>query len=209
MRQEHQAPAEFVTTTYTPARLASLESDVFVPTLQACAIGLGVGLAAGCVTLLFGGPVAGLEGGDLWAWAGRIGAGSGVVSLAGSVVVFTLGARRLLWAREEWQGRDIDGDGTVGRPEPPRVRVEWHDPTTKRTKYIDLPATVEQLGRVAVAVLRNGKAFSRPALRGTIPQAVYRRLASEMVRRGLARDLPGNKRELTPAGRAILRKFLD
>ena len=127
--------------------------------------------------------------------------------MASSVVVFTLGARRLLWAREEWQGRDIDGDGEIG--EPTHVRVELHDQANKQTRFADLPVTLAELQRVAVAVLKNGRAFSRPALRGVLSQGKFNRLAAEMERRGLCVKLPGNRRELLASGKAVLRQVLE
>ena len=65
---------------------------------------------------------------------------------------------------------------------------------------------------MATAVLHNGKAFSRPALvdqAGTVSQGKYNRLAKEMERRGLLAKTPGNKRTLTVAGKATLRRALD
>ena len=66
----------------------------------------------------------------------------------------------------------------------------------------------EKLHALAVAVIRNGRPFSRPGLPGVLSQTEYNRTAALMVRRGLALDLPGNRRELTPAGRAVLRRVL-
>lgn len=180
---------------------------MFVPVLQALSMGLAVGLGAGVVTLLLGGPIAGLQSAELWAWSGRIGGVGTALGASVSTVVFVLGHRRALWQRERWLDRDLDGDGVIG--EPTRIRVELHDAVKQQTRYVDLPVSEDQLRAVAVAVLRNGKAFSRPGLRGVLSQGRYNRLAKVMVKRGLARDLPGNKRELTGAGRAILRKALD
>jgi len=208
MRNEQQAIGEFMTTTVTPARLASLESDVFVPVLQGVAIGLSVGILGGVVTLMLGGPIAELQGGLLWAWAGRLAGVSFALGLSGSVVAFVLGHRRAIWRRERRLGQDLDGDGYIGEPE--RVTIEIRDPDNKKqTRYVDLPVSLDELTAIAVAVLRNGKTFSRPGLRGVLSQGKYNRLAATMVKRGLARDLPGNRRELTGAGRAILRKMLS
>ena len=204
MRHEQTAASEFVRTEYTPARLADLRSDVAVPIAQGAAVGVSVGLAAGVVVLLFG---FGLQGWSRWAMAGKVTAGAAVLATAAAVVWLVIDHRRHLWERERWLDRDLDGEGVIGEPE--RVRVELHDASNKQTRYVDLPISTAKLKALAVAVVLNGKALSRPALRGILSQTEYNRTAKEMVRRGLARDLPGNKRELTAAGRAVLRRALD
>jgi hypothetical protein len=90
-----------------------------------------------------------------------------------------------------------------------RVRVELHDRNKQQTRYIDLPVSEVELRHVAIAVLHNGKAFSRPALAGILPQRKYNALAKEMVRRGLAHRLSGNRRVLSAAGRTVLRRVLE
>jgi len=142
---QHEVSPEFVTTTVTPARLASLESDVFVPVLQGIAVGVSVGILGGVGTLLLGGPVAHLQGGVLWAWAGRLAGVSFALGLSGSVVAFVLGHRRAIWQRERRLGRDIDGDGYVGEPD--TVRVEMVSDNGKHSKYTDLPVSMDELCR--------------------------------------------------------------
>ena len=189
MRYE-QSTSDFITTSQ-PGRLGlGLENQVFVPVLQSLSVGLSVALAAGVLTLL---------GGATWVTAGRWAAGVGVLSWAGTTVWFVVGGRQALWAREELIGRDLDGDGTIGEPEPKTVRVELHDAARQQTKYVDLPLPESKLRVLAVAVVLNGKPFSRRGLRGVLSQSEYARTSSELVRRGLARDIDG-KRELTLAG---------
>ena len=203
MRNEQTASApDFVTSEYQGARLASLESDVFVPVLQALAVGAAVGLAAGvlCLLLTDGSGLA------LWAKAGRVAAAVGAISLAGTVVWFVLAGRAALWSKE----RVTDGYGQEDDTfvEPTMIRLEIHGDDKRKVHFVDLAISEDKLRAMAAAVLKNGKAFSRPALRGVLSQTEYNRVAKEMVRRGLARDLPGNKRELTAAGRAVLKKML-
>ena len=199
---------DFVTTTTTPGRLANLESDLAVPVGQALAVSVAVGLAGGVGTLLLGGPIGDLYGGELWAWSGRV-LGLGTAgTLATTTAIFVIQTRKALLAKvEQWTGQDLDGDQVIG--EPPTVRAELHDPTTGKQQFFDLPLPPSKVKALAAAVLHNGKAFSRPALKGVLSQGQYHQVARYFVRRGLARNLPGRKlRELTPAGRAILRRAL-
>ena len=204
MRHNSETTAGFVRTEYTPGRLADLRSDVAVPIAQGAAVGIALGAAAGVIVLVFG---FGLDGWQRWAMAGKVTAGAAVLATAAAIVWLVIDHRRHLWERERWLDRDLDGDGVIGEPE--RVRVELHDANNKQTRYVDLPLSLPKLKALAVAVLLNGKTLSRTALRGVLSQTEYNRTAKEMVRRGLARDLPGNKRELTAAGRAVLRRTLD
>ena len=208
MRHNAETAGGFVTTTTTPARLASLEGDVAVPVLQAIAVGLAVGLALLVGVLLLGGPVAGLEGRALWAWAGRVGGVGAVLSLAGAVLLFVAQHRRALWSRETRQGEDLDGD--AGEPE--TVRIELYDANKQQTRWIDLPVSDRKLREVARAVLWRRRNFSRPALcneAGILSQTEYHKLAAAMIKRGLLIELPGNQRELTAVGRSILRHFME
>ncbi len=193
----------------TPQR-ATIDGDVLVPLLQALSLGFALGLAAGTLVLLLGGPMADLRGGELWSWAGRIAGGAAAVTLAVALVRFIAEHRALLWQIESMTGRDLDGDGEIGEPETV-VRVELVDKAAKQVRYVDLPLSDDKVRDVARACLRLGAAFSRPALcddMHALSQAEYHKLAGAMVDAGLARDLPGNKRELTGAGRAVLGKWL-
>lgn len=88
---------------------------------------------------------------------------------------------RLLWKVERITGRDLDRDGHQG--EPPRVvRVEIDERHAGgfSRRWGDLPVDEEKMVDVALAI--DG---------------------------GLLRELPGNNRELTPAGRAMMRQLLE
>ncbi|MBU0777618.1 hypothetical protein KKH23_10310 [Patescibacteria group bacterium] len=200
--------AEGIRYVETPGRLAELRSDVAVPVLQAAAIAGALGLAVGILAALWIGPGRDLAGLELWSWAGRLAATASAIALLVAIVVFVLQHRKVLLSIEEWTGRDLDGDHQVGKPEPPRVRVELHDQVKQQTRYVDLPVSELELRHVAIACLHNGRAFSRPALAGILSQRKYNALAKEMVRRGLAHRLSGNRRVLSAAGRACLRRVL-
>ena len=199
--------AEGIRYVETPGRLAELRSDVAVPVLQAAAIAGALGLAVGILAALWVGPSRDLAGLELWAWSGRLAATASAIALLVAIVAFVLQHRRVILSIEEWAGRDIDGDGYIGPP--PMVRVELHDQVKQQTRYVDLPVSELELRHVAIACLHNGRAFSRPALAGILSQRKYNRLAKEMVRRGLAHRLSGNRRVLSAAGRACLRRVLD
>ena len=169
-----------------------------------------MGLGAGVVVLLLGGPIFALRGGQLWAWAGRIGGVCGVLSWAGATVWLVIDHRKLLWAVETTTGRDLDGDGKAGKPSVVRVKLERDGPG-QRLRVVDLPVTDAQLYAVAVA-LDTGATFGRPSLvddRRVLTQGQYRKLGRAMVKAGLARDLPGNQRELTGSGRSLMRRVLE
>ena len=203
--RRYDTDADFVTTSYSPTRLARLESDVIVPALQAALVAAAVGLGAGVCVLTLGGPIADLQGAELWTWAGRIAGTTGALTWAYTTVQLVIDHRRLLWAAET---TDADGHQVRARDVAPVVRVELSSNNGQQVRFIDLPISDAKLRAVAVAVLRNGRAFSRPALAGVLSQGDYHKLAAALVNRGLARDLPGNKRELTAAGRAVLRRVL-
>ena len=207
--KQHHTTAEGIRYIETPGRLAELRSDVAVPVLQAAAIAGALGLAVGIVAALWVGPGRDLAGLELWAWSGRLAATASAIALLVAIVAFVLQHRKVILSIEEWTGRDLDGDGYIGPPEPAVVRVELNNKQQGQTVIANLPISPERLHALAVAVLRNGRPFSRPGLRGVLTQTEYNRLAPLMVRRGLARDLPGKRRELTPAGRAVLRRVLS
>ena len=206
MRQ-HRTEAEQLIRTTTPGRLAHLESDVFVPVLQAAAIAAAVGLASGVLVLLWIGPGRNLQGGALWSWAGRIAGTAAVLALAAATVGFVLGHRRALWRVEELIGADLDGDRQVGEPEPPKVtRIELVEDQGKHRRFVALPVPDDKLRLVARACLWHGKQFSRRELSRILSQGEYTKLADAMLGGGLLRETPTG-RELTASGRAVLRRY--
>ena len=147
MRYETESDAGFVTTTQ-PGRGAALEPDVWVPALQGALLGAAVGLGAGVIVLLLGGPVVGLRGGELWSWAGRVAGTAGVLTWAGSTVWRVIDHRKLLWAVETTTGLDLDGDGKAGKPSTVRVQLE-REQRGQRLRVVDLPVSDVQLYALA------------------------------------------------------------
>ena len=186
-----------------PIRGQTKESDVVVPFLKAVIYGV----TGGTLSLLASVPLT--LANDWSLWFPPIGAGvTGLLSFSLAWTLLDADARRTLWKLEEWAGADIDG--YVGEPQK-TVRVELSEPEKKAMRFLNLPVSDETLRDVAMAVLRNGRPFSRRALAGIIPESDFNRLHGAMIQAGLARykgSKPNAGTELTPAGRAVLKHFL-
>ena len=118
-------------------------------------------------------------------------------------------ARILCAAYRLYQGAGMPREGLLT---PSTVRVELSGPGEDLRIAVDLPLGYDKLYSMADAVIRHNTAFSRPALcdrAQVLSQAEYARLARAMVEAGLVQDMPGNKRELTPAGRELLENLLE
>ncbi len=178
--------------------------------------GVGVDLARAAVTGVFVGCGTAFALGALPYWVPGFLVGAGVRWLVSEV-----DARRQLWRVERVTGRDLDGDGLVGDPDSqaptqrPGVEVTVIEKPKRnhaRLRYAHLSVDDSKLKGVARAVLDNGVNFSRPGLcdqAGVLTQSEYNRLAQELEAGGLLVSLPGNRRELTAAGRSLLRRALD
>lgn len=160
----------------------------------------------------------------------------GMLALAAGLAV-TLGrwlplARRALHVYELATGADLDLDGAIGEPEtdqnqpnptaqawppaqlqPAPVRVVLETPDQRHTSIIDLPGKPDQVQALARGLLAGdplthahwtgaGQPFSR---------AEFEQLRGELIRRGLAtwrnQGNRANGAELTPAGRAVMRRL--
>ena len=195
-----------MTTEARGGRAATLESDVAVPGAQAAMLGVAVGLGAGVIVLLLGGPVFGLRGADLWSWSGRIAGVVCVGTLAASLVLLVVDQRKLLWWAESVTGADLDRDGSTGKP--PRTTIQVTDPTKRHMRLVDLPLSDDRLTNVAREVLANGAAFSRRGLAGVLSQHEYEQLSKAMLKGGLLVEMPDRTRELSGSGRALFRKLV-
>ena len=132
----------------------------------------------------------------------------GLVVAAGVWAYLLTDHVRQLWQIERWLGRDLNSDNVVGPPEPERVvRVEVK--SQNRMRWVDLPIGDKQLAEVARAVLVLRKPFSRRGLAEELSQDQYRQLAGVMVGAGLLVETANNKRELSAAGRQLLRQMLE
>ncbi len=179
----------------------TITGDYLVPLLQAVTLGVLVG---GGLLLTFGEPILARGAGTLatvgWYLRGIWSTGPGV-----------------LWRSETVFGRDINGDGHVGRPEPvpepqERIRVETIERkgrTHHFLGYTDLPEwfNAERARRLAVIVLANGKPFSRRGLGDVLSQGEYPDLAESFLAARLVFQ-KGSGYEMTESGRRFLRRFL-
>ena len=182
----------FETETVLAERGSLIEDFVIVPLLQAAACSAAVGLAAGVLAAGVGAAL--LDVTKPFGVGLKVGGGVGCLTLAILVVWFV------------WEERH-------GQPEAPPsanpdpVRVEVTEGKTMR--FADLPLDRTKLRAVAAA-LNTGTSFSRPGLvdrRHILTQTEYHRLSAAMEKGGLVIKLPGNRRELTASGRAMMRRL--
>lgn len=180
--------------------LHSYRSGVWLPLLQASVTGGLIGLAVGLLALLAGIQNPAAWGGLAW------------------VSVQTAAWFMLLW---RWLAltrpvetiirQDLDGDGHIGEPRQVRVIVESDD--RRHVEFIDLPASQEQLGRLAVGLLA-GHSLSESAWTGAggpFSRREFQHLRDELIRRGLVSWVNPSARaqgvELTKPGRAVMRRI--
>lgn len=188
-----------------PARGASIESDVAVPGLQAAISGLLSGVAVLALALGFG-----------WDSPLRIAAAVAIAVTILTWIGLLSAHRRLLWELEEIRNRDIDGDGEIGRPEPPQpepiTRVEVIDEGGHRIRWFDVPLEDRDLERLARALLVERRALARRHLDDIIAEDQYTDVLDALIE-GDAVRLKGKSRqagvELTAVGRAFLRQYLN
>jgi len=175
------------------ARPGDLRGDLVLP------------LGQSLVTGLVGGLVGGILGG--WTWAAVA-----AVAAFGLAWLVLLAQTRQGLSTVEWvTGQDPAEDHIINPGAPARsVRIELAEqrPGGGRLRFLDLPITEARLSDVARAVLEGGANFSRPGLAGVLSQNEYHKLAKAMLAAGLLVDVGGNRRELSAAGRALLRRVL-
>lgn len=184
-----------------PAR-EPVREDVLVLVAWAGITGLAIGLGAVPLTMW-----------QSWPWWTPAGVAAGGFAI--SWLMLLADWRKALWRVEEITHADLDGDKIVGEPErkPDVVHIELEEQqqTGRRVRYLDLPVSDEEIHRVAVAVLLHQRPFSRRALADLLSDTKFRKLQRAMIEAGLA-FYPGGPNagaELTAAGRAILRHYLN
>ena len=196
--QAPQGPQVQQSSTY---RADGLHERVTIPGLRAAIVAVPAGLLSG---LLIGWT--GLAWPVLYVMP--------TVTMIVFVFVFWAGSKRGQWLIERIVGADLDGDGYRGEPpaQPlPPVRVEVVQDGGQREDWIDLPYP-EKLPELAEGLL-SGRSYALNVWAG--PGALYSRAEFEqlrdvLIKRGLARwkgKDPRNGWELTPAGRAVMRRL--
>ena len=178
----------------SPARPASVESDVMVPGAQALATGAAFCVIAIPITIYFHlhwtTPLTVLAIGTAGTW------------------MILLGAhRRLLWTVETIINRDIDGDGKTGNPKPARVEVAIKE--HRHTQMDDLPGPVDALREFAHDIHSGRVTFSeRGARKSGYGATAFKELRTIFITRGWATwTVPGESRQgvkLTAKGRAVM-----
>jgi hypothetical protein len=179
---------------------------VVVPGLQAAITGALCGAAAGLVVILFKIDFS------------AIGAAAGVWILSTLVSWLSYRGR---WQRvlELVMGVDLNESGGIGDdpnqapgPSPDRITVELLQDGGRRGDFIDLPYP-ERLPALASGLL-DGRQFSQTAWASggqLYSRAEFETMRAELLRGGLIRWVregsPKQGTELTPAGRAIMRRL--
>ena len=199
----NQGPVE--ATRSTPARAATLESDVFVPLLQSLATGVAIAI-----------PSIGLTIWLRWEWYAPVMIG-GVTATVTWLQL--LGAhRKLLWIVETVSSLVDHGHAPEpAQPKAQKISLEVkHEEAGRmnRMQFLDLPAgvTQDQFTDWALAVsggiktparsnwVGSGKPFSRDK---------YGIFISAMVEAGILRPIPGKGNRLTSEGRQTLKSLTE
>lgn len=190
-------------TSSSPARAPSLHSDVLVPLARATVAGVFTLITSTPVSILLTFP-------KPLAWSAGVSAVAFWLAWRGGLKV----SEGTLWRLEEWLG-DLDGDGHRGQPPIGRevfVNIVQQGRVTSMVKRMKAPVPEEKLALVAKALLHDGITFSRPGLCNraqVLSQGEYHTLAAWMEKTGLVVKLPGNKRELSAAGRSALGELIE
>jgi len=193
-------------------RTSTLESDVWVPLLQAFFVALAWAvLAAVLVTLAVR-----LARWPWWAAPLAL-AVTWAVVFPWQVTVCIQERRELLWKQEEIEHRDLDGDGHVGRPEPVTLQVE----VVRQSEYgqqltiVDFGVSPEKAVVLARGILA-GRPFSEAEWTGRgkpFSRREFRALRSELLERGLLEwrnpRAPSQGVELTSVGRAVFARLAE
>lgn len=124
-----------------------------------------------------------------------------------------------LTALERITGRDLDGDGVIGRDEPQEVRVRVSSIKENghfQENIYPLPGSYEQLRELASGLIERGEPFACRIWAGRgrpFSDSQFAHLRSEMIRRGLLEQAsPKDARQgyvLTAKGEQVFRGILE
>lgn len=195
-----------------PAREPSLQGDVLVPAAQSLLTGLAIGVPSAAVM--------GMLGYDTGASLAT-GAAIGLTAISVTWLIKMDAHSRLLWLVESVTGRDIDGDGETGepepvaRPEPVRLEVvKEAAPGKFAGMNIDLPEGVDRglFAHWAAMVVNNGMSTGRTHWTGAgrpFSRELYDRFLVALETAGIIHDYgDGKGRVLTTGGKHSLKRFL-
>jgi hypothetical protein len=190
----------------TPARDASIESDVAVPAAQSVITALLLGSGGGAFAAVAGAPRSLL-----------IGVGVGATAATISWLSLLSDHRRLLWTFETVTGQDVDGDGSIGQPdqhqEPVTVEIVKRERKNHTSMhYVNLGLSEGELKRVANALLVRREPLSRRGLEDVLESERYSKFLDALLKANLA--YPKGKSlnagvELSGPGRFFFRQYLE
>lgn len=197
-----------VTSNPKPYGVDSVKDGWIAPILQAFTTGLLTGLALAAVD-----------------WGLGLGLGWRV-ALSAVPVVWLLAWLASLrgWRNrlERLTGLDLDRNGYVGEPEPEaepqppqRLEVKLYTNGGRNMEVIDLPGP-DLLPTFARGLLEYNKPLTQTAWTGSAgpySRSQFDELRNELIHRGLARwknpAAPAQGCELSPAGRAVMRRIIE
>jgi len=129
------------------------------------------------------------------------------------VSFFTWFISQDFYRRQMMKTETIEVDAPPLPPPPPvEHTIRLIDPATKKTSFIKINITDDQMSDVATAVLLPGGTFSRGYLcngRKILTQPEYRELRQIMLQNHLLRELPNKSNELTASGRHVLNFYKE
>lgn len=176
----------------------SSTAGIWLPAVQAIISGVIVGILALSLAML-----------EKWSSPALVGLAAGGVVCALVWFISLAGWRRIVYGVEVVTGQDIDSDHVIGDP----VRVELRSNDGHHVELIDLPIDTARMVRIAQG-LQDGLTLSESAWTGgdgILSRSEFSALRAELLRRGLAAwnspRTPARGVSLTPAGRAIVRRY--
>ena len=191
-------------------RPITMETDAWLPAMQAVLVASAWALVAGLVVL----ALIVVVGCPWWAMP-LVMLGLFAVIFATQLTATIRERRDLLWKREELERRDLDGDGMVGKPERTTLTVELvtRHQGGLQWQIIDFGVAPEKATALAKGIIA-GQSFSEGAWTGNgalFSKAEFRALRGELLERGLLEwrngSAPAQGVVLTAPGRAVFEKL--
>jgi len=189
-------------------RKVTLESDAWLPAMQALLIASGwaivAALAVGILAYFAHWP---------WWVIPAVLLATFAVTFASHVTSIIQERRELLWKLETQEGRDLDGDGVVGKPEPFTVELVTKHAGGQRMQFIEF-GVEEERARMLAKGLVAGRPFSESEWTGggrPFSRREFRELRTELLERGLLEwrnpRAPAQGVELTAPGRHVMQRL--
>jgi hypothetical protein len=209
----NKAEAPAATYRQEPAgHYTSVETEVTIPVLQALVVALAWAVLAGLL-------VGGLAYWRGWAWwlVPAVMIAVIAVLFAWRVTVHVGEHRKRLWRREVSEGRDIDGDGAIGRPQPIAAGAEdprfvfVRDPAREKRRQAaeDFHLFLREAYSERGTTWRRWDGFQLPSGR-KVTQPIWENYCNRLLQAGLAeRPFATGELELTSDYRSALQTFRE